>query len=138
AGVPARDAVRDVQGAAGATLNVRRPVVALVALALAVVAVDQLTKAWAEATFTVGERVPLVGDLLGLTLLYNDGAALSIGGGMTWVFTLAAVVVSVVVLRIAPRLGSRGWTVALGLLLGGAVGNLADRLLREPGFANGH
>jgi len=117
---------------------VRRPVVALLGLAAVVVAVDQLTKAWAEATFTQGERVPLVGDLLGLTLLYNDGAALSIGGGMTWVFTLAAVVVSVVILRIAPRLGSRGWTVALGLLLGGAVGNLVDRLFREPGFARGH
>jgi signal peptidase II len=57
---------------------------------------------------------------------------------MTWVFTLAALVVSIVILRVAPRLGSRGWSVALGLLLGGALGNLADRLLREPGVGRGH
>lgn len=116
-----------------------RPLVALLAaVALVVLVVDQLTKIWAVATFTEGERVPLVGDLLGLTLLYNPGAALSIATGMTWVFTLAAVGVSVVVVRIAARLGSRTWAVALGLLLGGAVGNLIDRLVRDPGFAVGH
>lgn len=116
-----------------------RPLVALLAVVAAVVlVVDQLTKIWAVATFTEGERVPLVGDLLGLTLLYNPGAALSIATGMTWVFTVAAVGVSVVVVRIAARLGSRTWAVALGLLLGGAVGNLIDRLVREPGFAVGH
>jgi signal peptidase II len=119
---------------------VRRPtslVAGLVALALAVVAVDQTTKAWALAALTEGERTPLLGDLLGLSLVFNPGAALSIATGMTWVLTLAAVVVSVVVLRVAGRLGSRTWTVALGLLLGGAVGNLIDRLVREPGFARG-
>lgn len=113
-------------------------VVLLAAVALVVLVVDQLTKVWAVATFTEGERVPLVGDLLGLTLLYNPGAALSIATGMTWVFTLAAVGVSIVVIRIAARLGSRTWAVALGLLLGGAVGNLIDRLVRDPGFAVGH
>jgi signal peptidase II len=116
-----------------------RPLVTLLAaVALVVLVVDQLTKIWAVATFTEGERVPLVGDLLGLTLLYNPGAALSIATGMTWVFTLAAVGVSIVVVRISARLGSRTWAVALGLLLGGAVGNLIDRLVREPGFAVGH
>lgn len=116
----------------------RRPVVVLLAIAVAVLVVDQLTKIWAVAALSEGERIPVLGDLLGLTLLYNPGAALSLATGMTWVFTVAAVVVSVVVLRIAPRLGSRGWTAALGLLLGGAVGNLVDRLVREPGFAQGH
>lgn len=115
-----------------------RLVLALLGLALAVVVIDQLTKAWAVSTLTVGQRTPLVGDLLGLALLYNPGAALSLATGMTWVFTLAAVAVSVIILRAAPRLGSRGWAVALGLLLGGAVGNLIDRLLREPGVARGH
>lgn len=116
-----------------------RPLVTLLAaVALLVLVVDQLTKIWAVATFTEGERIPLVGDLLGLTLLYNPGAALSIATGMTWVFTLAAVGVSIVVVRISARLGSRTWAVALGLLLGGAVGNLIDRLVREPGFAVGH
>ena len=117
----------------------RRPLVlVLLALAVTVLVVDQLSKVWAVANLTEGERTPLLGDLLGLSLLYNPGAALSIATGMTWIFTVAAIVVSVVILRVANRLGSRGWTVALGLLLGGAVGNLLDRLLRPPGIARGH
>ncbi|HEY3436911.1 MAG TPA: signal peptidase II [Actinotalea sp.] len=117
----------------------RRPLVlTLFLLALVVFAVDQLTKVWAVANLSGAERTPLLGDLLGLSLLYNPGAALSFATGMTWVFTVAAVVVTVVIVRVANRLGSRGWTVALGLLLGGALGNLADRLLRQPGFARGH
>ncbi|MCU1431540.1 MAG: signal peptidase [Actinotalea sp.] len=117
----------------------RRPLVwSLLLLALLVLVADQLTKVWAVATLSEGERISLWGDLLGLSLLYNPGAALSLATGMTWVFTLAALVVSIVILRVAPRLGSRGWSVALGLLLGGALGNLADRLLREPGVGQGH
>ena len=117
----------------------RRPLVlALLALAAVVLVVDQLTKVWAVQSLTEGVRTPLVGDLLGLTLLYNPGAALSIATGMTWVLTLAAATVSVVILRVANRLGSRGWAVGLGLLLGGAVGNLVDRLFREPGVGRGH
>lgn len=117
----------------------RRPLVlALLALAVAVLVVDQLTKVWAVQSLTEGVRTPLLGDLLGLTLLYNPGAALSIATGMTWVLTLAAATVSVVILRVANRLGSRGWAVALGLLLGGALGNLVDRLFREPGVGRGH
>lgn len=117
----------------------RRPLVlALLVLAVLVLAVDQLTKVWAVANLTEGERTPLLGDLLGLSLLYNPGAALSFATGMTWVFTIAAVVVAIVILRVANRLGSRGWTIALGLLLGGAVGNLLDRLLRPPALARGH
>ena len=117
----------------------RRPLVlVLLALAVTVLVVDQLSKVWAVANLTEGERTPLLGDLLGLSLLYNPGAALSIATGMTWIFTVAAIVVSVVILRVANHLGSRGWTVALGLLLGGAVGNLLDRLLRPPGIARGH
>ncbi|WP_250445379.1 signal peptidase II [Actinotalea sp. C106] len=112
--------------------------VLLLTLAVLVVLVDQATKIWAVAALTEGERIPVVGDLLGLTLLYNPGAALSFATGMTWVFTIAAVAVSVVILRISARLGSRAWAVTLGLLLGGAVGNLIDRLVRDPGFAQGH
>ncbi len=113
-------------------------VVAFALIAVAVVAADQATKLWAVSALTRGERTPVLGDLLGLTLVRNEGAALSIGTGMTWVFTVAAVAVTVVVVRIANRLGSRGWTAALGLLLGGAIGNLIDRLFRDPGFGSGH
>ena len=116
----------------------RRLVVALLLLAVGVLVLDQATKIWALSSLTAGDRTPLFGDLLGLSLVRNSGAAFSLATGMTWVFTLAAVAVTVVVLRVANRLGSRGWTAALGLLLGGALGNLVDRLVREPGFARGH
>lgn len=116
----------------------RRLVVGSLLLALSVVVVDQATKAWALATLTEGERTPVLGDLLGLSLVRNPGAALSLATGATWVFTVAAVVVSVAIVRISGRLGSRGWAVGLGLLLGGAVGNLVDRLAREPGVGRGH
>ena len=116
----------------------RRLVVSLLLLAAVVVLADQLTKEWALANLTEGVREPVLGDLLGLTLVFNPGAALSLASGTTWLFTLAALGVSVAILRVAPRLGSRGWAVGLGLLLGGALGNLLDRLLREPGFAVGH
>jgi signal peptidase II len=108
-------------------------------LAAFVLAADQLTKWWAESALTVdGEPVPLVGELLQLRLIYNPGAALSIASGYTWILTIVVTVVVVFIVRAIGRLGSRGWAVALGLLLGGAVGNLVDRLAREPGFARGH
>ena len=108
-------------------------------LAAFVLAADQLTKWWAESALTVGgEPIPLVGELLQLRLIYNPGAALSIASGYTWILTIVVVVVVVFIVRAIGRLGSRGWAVALGLLLGGAVGNLVDRLAREPGFARGH
>lgn len=116
----------------------RRHVAVLLVLAAFVLAIDQATKAWAVASLSEGERTPVLGDLLGVTLVRNPGAAFSIATGMTWVFTIASAVVIVVILRVAGRLGSRGWTAALGLLLGGALGNLLDRLLRTPGFPEGH
>ena len=115
------------------------PRVALLAVvALVVLAADQLTKVWALAVLTQGERTPVLGDLLGLELIFNSGAALSFASGTTWIFTIAAVGVSVVILRVSRRLGSTTWAVGLGLLLGGALGNLIDRLFRPPGFAVGH
>jgi signal peptidase II len=110
-----------------------------VGLAVLVLVLDQLTKWWAESTLVLGDDpVRLVGSLLGLRLLYNPGAALSIATGMTWLLTIVVVAVVVVIVRMVGRIGSRGWAVALGLLLGGAVGNLIDRIFREPGFARGH
>ncbi|MCB7137794.1 signal peptidase II [Cellulosimicrobium marinum] len=117
----------------------RRLVAWTVGLAALVLALDQLTKWWAESTLALGdEPIPLLGSLLGLRLLYNPGAALSIATGMTWLLTIVVVAVVVVIVRMVGRIGSRGWAVALGLLLGGAVGNLLDRLFRDPGFARGH
>ncbi|WP_419702805.1 signal peptidase II [Promicromonospora sp. NFX87] len=114
-------------------------VVWTVVLAAFVLAADQLTKWWAESALDVNApTIPIVGDLLGIRLIYNPGAALSIASGYTWILTIVVTVVVVFIVRAIGRLGSRGWAVALGLLLGGAVGNLVDRLVREPGFARGH
>jgi signal peptidase II len=116
----------------------RRLVAVLVALAVVTLVLDQATKAWALATLDEGVRHPVLGDLLGVQLLFNPGAALGLATGTTWLLTVVAVVVVVVIVRVSRRLGSRGWTIALGLLLGGALGNLTDRMIRDPGVARGH
>ena len=115
----------------------RRLLVAVAVLCSVVLVVDQLTKVWAEGALVDGERTPLIGDLLGLSLIHNSGAALSTATGMTWLLTIVATAVVVFVVRFARRIGSTGWAVALGLLLGGALGNLVDRFFREPGIARG-
>lgn len=111
---------------------------ALTGVAAVVYGVDQLTKALAVARLQPGDPRPLVGELLQLHLIRNAGAAFSMATGVTWVLTVVALVVVIVVVRSARRLGSVAWAVTLGLLLGGAVGNLTDRLLRSPGFGRGH
>lgn len=116
----------------------RRLVLSLVTVAVAVLAVDQVTKQWALAALDEGVRQPVLGDLLGLQLLFNPGAALGLSTGTTWPLTLVAVAVTVVIVRVSRRLGSGLWALALGLLLGGALGNLGDRLFRQPGFGRGH
>jgi signal peptidase II len=116
----------------------RRNFVVVLALGSVWVLIDQLTKIWAVDALTDREPVPVVGELLQLRLLYNPGAAFSLGTGSTWIFTVLATVVVVIIIWQARHLGSRGWAIALGLLLGGAAGNLVDRLTREPGFGRGY
>jgi signal peptidase II len=128
-------AVTDERPAAAGS---RRLAALLLAVAAAVLALDQLTKSWVVAALSGGEVVDVVGSFLRLRLTRNSGAAFSFATGSTWVFTLVASVVAVVILRLARRLGSLGWAVALGLLLGGALGNLTDRVFRAPGFGRGH
>ncbi len=117
----------------------RRLVALTFVLAALVLAVDQLTKQWALSALEVGEpQRNLVGELLSLRLVLNPGAALGIGEGYTWVLTILVVVVIAVIVRVIGKIRSRAWAVTLGLLLGGALGNLLDRLFRDPGFARGH
>ncbi len=110
----------------------------LLGIAAAVWAADQATKMLALERLTPHEAVPVVGDLLHLRLVRNPGAAFGLAGGLTVVFTAVAVVVIVAILRVAPRLRSTGWSVGLGLLLGGATGNLTDRVFRDPAPFRGH
>lgn len=110
----------------------------LAAVVVVVWGLDQLTKALAVARLDAGLPVELVPGVLDLYLLRNSGAAFSLATGSTWVLTLVAVGVVVAVVLMARRLGTRWWAVALGFLLGGALGNLTDRLVRPPGFGQGH
>ncbi len=110
----------------------------LAAIAVVTYVADQVSKAWAVATLTDQPPRSLVGTFLQLDLIRNPGAAFSLGTGSTWVLTLIAVVVLVVIVRTSRRIGSTGWAWALGLLLGGALGNLTDRIVREPGLGQGH
>jgi lipoprotein signal peptidase len=127
--------VRDVQAAGGAALT--RPRAVLVLLALNALVLDQATKRLVVSELEGQRSVRLLDGLVTLHVSRNSGAAFSFAEGMTVVFTAIAFVVAVVIVRAMPRLRSTGWAVTLGLLLGGAVGNLVDRLAREPGFARG-
>jgi signal peptidase II len=117
-------------------LAARVPVV--FAVAVLVVALDQATKFWAESTLPGRAPIPVLGEFLQFRLLYNPGAAFSIGAGATWIFTIITAVAVVVLIRFALKPASAVQAVALSLLLGGAITHLMDRLFREPGFARGH
>ncbi len=110
----------------------------VVAVALGVWVLDQAAKWWAVVRLENQDPISVVGSWLTLSFLRNPGAAFSLGSGSTVLFTAVAAVVVVVILRSARRLRSAWWAVALGGLLGGAIGNLTDRLLRDPGFPSGH
>ncbi|MGV1035720.1 MAG: signal peptidase II [Candidatus Nanopelagicales bacterium] len=107
-------------------------------IALAVLATDQLTKLWAVAALEGRPPVPIIGSILKFNFVRNPGAAFSLGGGFTIIFSLIAIGVAVVIVRTARTLGSAAWAVALGGLLGGALGNVIDRVLREPSILRGH
>jgi signal peptidase II len=111
--------------------------VVLVGVAIFVLAADILTKALVVAHLRAGEPVHVLGSVLELNLLRNPGAAFSVGDGDTIVFTAIAVAVVVYILRTARKLRSAAWAVTLGLLLGGACGNLVDRIFRAPGLFRG-
>jgi len=107
-------------------------------VALAAYALDQITKALAAAHLTPGEPKDLVGSLLRLDLTRNAGAAFSTGTSHTEIFTALAIVAVVVVLWFAAKTRSVLWAAALGLLLAGIIGNLTDRIFREPQGMRGH
>jgi signal peptidase II len=115
----------------------RRRGVVLGCVAAFVLAADAITKAIVVAHLREDQPVHLIGNVLELWLTRNSGAAFSVGTGQTAVFTLIAIGVIVAIVRTARRLYSLAWAIALGLLLGGAAGNLADRIFRAPGLFRG-
>jgi signal peptidase II len=105
----------------------------LLSVSVAVLATDVITKSIVVATLSGHSPVVLLGGLLTLRVSRNAGAAFSIGPSLTLAFTAIAVGVIVFILRTSRRIKSLPWAVTLGLLLGGATGNLIDRLMRSPG-----
>ena len=98
---------------------------------------DFATKAWALQSLSTEPR-RVIGTFLQFTLVRNSGAAFSFATGLTILFSLLALSVVVAVVYFAPRITSAGWHLTIGLLLGGVLGNLTDRIFREPSFLSGH
>ncbi|WP_233422476.1 signal peptidase II [Curtobacterium oceanosedimentum] len=115
-----------------------RAIAALAFAAVVVVALDQGVKALVVANLPYGQVVPVLGDALQLLYVRNPGAAFSFAVNMTWVFSIVSTAVVVAIIVFARRIRSMWWAIVLGMLLGGALGNLLDRLFREPGFGRGH
>lgn len=99
---------------------------------------DQFAKYLVEENLPLGRAVPVLGEVLQFTYVLNPGAAFSLFSGTTWVFAIIASAVAVFIIVFAHRIRSVSWAVLFGLLLGGNLGNLTDRLFREPGFGIGH
>jgi len=99
---------------------------------------DQVSKFLVIENLTEGVTVDVIGEFLRFTFVRNPGAAFSIGTGSTWIFAILASAVAVFIIFFARRIRSLAWAGLFGMLLGGNLGNLTDRLLREPGFGTGH
>lgn len=137
--------MHDLQAAGGTSLDrsarsagSRGRLGILFGVALGVLAIDLVTKFLAVRQLSGREPVDLPGGVLVLRLVRNPGAAFGMAQGLTIVLTVLAAVVVVVILRMARHLHNRWWAAALGLVLGGAAGNLVDRLFRSPGPGRGH
>lgn len=113
----------------------QRPLL-IAGLVVGIVLLDQLTKAWVVASLADGPQ-SIIGDTVELRLTRNPGGAFSLLTGFTPLLAVLAVIVAVVLVRVAQRMTDPVMVVALSLVLGGAIGNLLDRVFRAPGFLRG-
>ena len=95
--------------------------------------VDRITKIWAEATLP-GDPIEVIPGVLTLRFTTNSGGAFSIGRSAPWFFVAVTAVVVVAILATSFRHTNRFVAASLGLVLGGALGNLTDRAFRAPAF----
>jgi signal peptidase II len=110
----------------------------LYAIAWAVWLLDFATKSWALNSLDARNPVKLLGNFLQLTLYKNSGAAFSLAQGVTIILTFFAISVVAVIAYYSIKITSFGWSIVLGLALGGVLGNLSDRIFRAPGYFVGH
>ncbi|MFI1418040.1 signal peptidase II [Streptomyces sp. NPDC020731] len=115
----------------------KRRIAVLFAVAVFAYALDLISKMIVVAKLEHHEPVEVVGDWLRFEAIRNAGAAFGFGEAFTVIFTVIAASVIVVIIRLARKLYSLPWAIALGLLLGGALGNLTDRIFRSPGVFEG-
>ncbi len=108
------------------------------AIALVVVVLDQFAKWWAVKHLEFQSEISVIGNFVKLSFARNPGAAFSFATGSTIVFTALAIGVAAVIVRTSRTLTNPWWAACLGALLGGAIGNLLDRLFRSPGIGKGH
>jgi signal peptidase II len=109
-----------------------------IAVALVLITLDQFTKNLAIVSLKLGIDYPVLGEVLSWRLIYNDSAAFSLGFGQTWILAVIAAAATLATIWYSRRITSRSWAVMAGIFLAGVVGNLIDRLIREPSFGNGH
>ncbi|QJC21619.1 signal peptidase II [Arcanobacterium buesumense] len=109
-----------------------------VVIALIVVVADQASKQWALHALGDGQSIALLGDALSLHLTFNPGAAFSFLDDATWIFTLLSSIFVLGVPFLVPKFSSVPVLYTGALIWGGALGNLIDRLMRAPGFPQGH
>ncbi len=122
----------------GSAAGKRRRLVLFAVVAVAALGLDIVSKVLVAANLDEHPPVRLLGGAIYLVETRNSGAAFALGTGATAVLTVVALAVVAIILRTARRMYSIGWAVALGLILGGALGNIVDRLFREPGVGRGH
>ncbi|MFF3641776.1 signal peptidase II [Streptomyces sp. NPDC002564] len=131
------DTSGDAADGAGRPARGRRKIAVLFTVAVVAYALDLISKMIVVAKLEHHEPIELIGDWLRLSAIRNAGAAFGFGEAFTIIFTCIAAAVIVVIARLARKLYSLPWAIALGLLLGGALGNLTDRLFRSPGVFEG-
>lgn len=115
-----------------------RALVVLAVVAVLAYSLDRVSKSLVVENLALGQPVNVIGTFLQLRYVENPGAAFSLGSGSTWIFAIIAAMVAVLIVFFARRIRSTAWAVLFGMLLGGNLGNLTDRLTRPPGFGVGH
>ena len=100
--------------------------------------IDYSTKVWALNNLSQVEPIKVIGSVLQFRLVFNPGAAFSFGTSFTFIFTILALIAVGVIAYYAIKIAHKWWAAVLGLALGGVLGNLTDRIFREPSMFNGH